>query len=97
MDRRPTGWFGALRRHYLGPTPLTEDNAFRSPPLSLVNARVGYRFASGWRVQLDLLNMLNSKTDQISYAYGSLIKTDTLFALCNSNPAAGGGLPERRD
>src|SRR5262249_44299584 len=79
----PTGWFGALRWRYLGTTPLTEDNAFRAPPVSLVNARVGYRFDNRWRVQLDLLNLLNSKADQISYAYGSLIKTDTLFAQCN--------------
>jgi TonB dependent receptor/TonB-dependent Receptor Plug Domain len=78
------GWFGALRWRYLGPTPLTEDNVFRSPATSLVNARVGYRFDSGWRVQLDLLNLLNAKADQISYAYGSLIKTDNLFTLCNS-------------
>jgi hypothetical protein len=27
----------------IGPTPLTEDNAFRPPPISIVNARVGYR------------------------------------------------------
>jgi outer membrane receptor protein involved in Fe transport len=80
----PTVWFGALRWRYLGPTPLTEDNAFRSPPLSLVDTRIGYRFASGWWVQLDLLNLLNSKADQISYAYGSFIRADTLFALCNS-------------
>jgi outer membrane receptor protein involved in Fe transport len=80
----PTGWFGALRWRYLGPTPLTEDNVFRSPPTSIVNARLGYRFDTGWRVQLDVLNLLDSKADQISYAYGSLIKTDNLFALCNS-------------
>jgi outer membrane receptor protein involved in Fe transport len=80
----PTGWFGAMRWRYLGGTPLTEDNAFRSPPVSLVNARLGYRFDNGWRVQLDLLNLLNSKADQISYAYGSLIRTDNLFTLCNS-------------
>jgi hypothetical protein len=80
----PTGWFGTLRWRYFGPTPLTEDNAFRSPPISIVNARVGYAFDNGWRVQLDLLNLLNSKADQISYAYGSLIKTDNLFTLCNS-------------
>lgn len=69
---------------YFGPTPLTEDNAFRSPPSSIVNARVGYAFDNGWRVQLDLLNLLNSKADQISYAYGSFIRTDNLFELCNS-------------
>jgi outer membrane receptor protein involved in Fe transport len=79
-----TGWFGTLRWRYLGSTPLTEDNVFRSPVTSIVNGRVGYRFDSGWRVQLDVLNLLNSKADQISYAYGSLIKTNNLFALCNS-------------
>jgi outer membrane receptor protein involved in Fe transport len=80
----PTGWFGTLRWRYLGGTPLTEDDGFRSPPVSLVNARIGYRFDNRWRVQLDLLNLLNSKADQISYAYGSLIRTDNLFVLCNS-------------
>lgn len=79
-----TGWFGALRWRYLGPTLLTEDNAFRSPATSLVNARMGYGFDNGWSVRLDLLNLLNARTNQITYAYGSLIKTDTLFAACNS-------------
>ena len=77
-----TGWFGALRARYLGVRPLTEDNVFRSPPTFLLNGQVGYRFENGWRVQLDAYNLTNSKTDQISYAYGSLLKTDNLFALC---------------
>ncbi len=77
-----TGWFGALRYRYLGPRPLTEDNAFRSPATGLLNGQVGYRFENGWRVQLDAYNLTDSKTDQISYAYGSFLKTDTLFALC---------------
>jgi outer membrane receptor protein involved in Fe transport len=76
------GWFGALRWRYLGPTPLTEDGAFRSPAASIVNGRVGYRFDDGWTVQLDALNMLDARTNQITYAYGSLIKTDSLFSLC---------------
>jgi hypothetical protein len=79
-----TGWFGALRWRYLGPTPLTEDNAFRSPPTGLVNARIGYGFDNGWSVHLDLLNLLDAKSNQITYAYGSLIKTDGLYAACNS-------------
>jgi hypothetical protein len=78
------GWSGVLRWRYLGPTPLTEDNAFRSPATSLVNARIGYGFDNGWSVHLDLLNLLNTKANQITYAYGSLIKTDSLFAACNS-------------
>jgi hypothetical protein len=76
------GWFGALRWRYLGPTPLTEDGAFRSPAASIVNGRVGYRFYDGWTVQLDALNMLDARSNQITYAYGSLIKTDNLFSLC---------------
>jgi outer membrane receptor protein involved in Fe transport len=79
-----TGWFGALRGRYLGPRPLTEDNAFRSPATALLNGQVGYRFENGWRVQLDAYNLTNSKTDQISYAYGSLLRTDSLFGMCNS-------------
>ena len=81
------GWFGTLRWRYLGSTPLTEDNAFRSPPTSIFNGRIGYRFENGWRVQLDALNLLDSKANQITYAYGSLIKSNSLFAMCF--PASG--------
>jgi len=77
-----TGWFGALRWRYLGVSPLTEDNVFRSPPTSIFNARVGYRFDNGWRIQLDVLNLFDTKTNQITYAYGSLIKSDSLYNLC---------------
>jgi outer membrane receptor protein involved in Fe transport len=77
-----TGWFETLRWRYLGASPLTEDNAFRSPPTSIFNDRVGYRFENGWRIQLDVLNLLNTKANQITYAYGSLIKTDSLYNLC---------------
>ena len=79
-----TGWFGGLRLRYLGPRPLTEDNAFVSPATALVNGQVGYRFDNGWRIQLDAFNITNSHTDQITYAYGSLIKTDDLFNRCLS-------------
>ncbi|HEY1545299.1 MAG TPA: TonB-dependent receptor, partial [Xanthobacteraceae bacterium] len=78
------GWFGVLRWRYLGSTPLTEDNAFRSPAASIFNARIGYGFDNGWSVHLDLLNLLNARANQITYAYGSLIKTDSLLAACSS-------------
>jgi outer membrane receptor protein involved in Fe transport len=79
---KKTGWFGALSYRYLGPRPLTEDDAFVSPATALLNGRLGYRFENGWRIQLDGFNLTDSRTDQISYAYGSLIKSDTLFGLC---------------
>ena len=77
-----TGWFGGLRWRYLGTTPLTEDNAFRSPATSIVSGRLRYNFDNGWSVRLDALNLLDAKTNQITYAYGSLLKTDSLFSLC---------------
>lgn len=81
-----TGWFGALRWRYISSRPLTEDGAFRSPPLNVFNGRVGYRFANGWRVQIDALNLLNSTSYNASYAYGALLTTDALFAMCFPTP-----------
>jgi outer membrane receptor protein involved in Fe transport len=77
-----TGWFGGARWRYIASSPLTEDNAFRSQPTSIVNARLGYRADNGWRIQLDVLNLFNTKANQITYAYGSLLKTDSLYNLC---------------
>jgi hypothetical protein len=77
-----TGRYETLRWRYLGSSPLTEDNAFRSPATSIFNGRIGYRSENGWSIHLDVLNLLNTKANQITYAYGSLIKTDSLYNLC---------------
>ncbi|WP_128924932.1 TonB-dependent receptor [Bradyrhizobium guangxiense] len=82
-----TGWFGTLRWRYLASSPLTEDNAFRSSATSVFNGRLGYRIDNGWRLQLDVLNLFNARANQITYAYGSLLKTDTLYSLCTSGTA----------
>lgn len=78
-----TGWFGGLGYRYFGPRPLTEDNAFVSPATGLLSARAGFTFDNVWRIQLDAFNITNSRSDQITYAYGSLLKTDALFQACN--------------
>jgi len=64
------------------PSPLTERAAFRAPPTSIFNGRLGYRFDNVWRIQLDFLNLFNTKTNQINYAYGSLLTSDSLFKQC---------------
>jgi outer membrane receptor protein involved in Fe transport len=66
-----TGWFGGARLRYFGPRPLIEDNSARSPVAALVNARIGYRFDNGIKVQLDALNLFNSAASQIDYFYTS--------------------------
>jgi outer membrane receptor protein involved in Fe transport len=82
------GWFGDLRWRFISSRPLTEDGVFQSAPLSIFNGQIGYRFDNGWRVQLDGLNLLNSRSDQATYAYGSLLKTDSLFGMCFPTHAA---------
>lgn len=77
-----TGWFSTLRWRYISDRPLTEDGVFQSPPINVINGRVGYRFANGWRIQLDALNLLNSTSYNASYAYGALLTSDALFAKC---------------
>lgn len=67
----PLGWFGSLRVRYFGPRPLIEDNAIRSRATALLNGRIGYLFDTGVSVSLDVLNLTNSKADQITYAYVS--------------------------
>ena len=67
-----TGWFGsaevALFRAAAADRGRQRAVADRS---LIVNARVGYRFDNGIRVQLDALNLFNSKTNQIEYFYAS--------------------------
>jgi outer membrane receptor protein involved in Fe transport len=62
-----TGWFGAAKVRYLGPTPLIEDDSVRSHGMKVVNATLGYRFDNGYRLQLDVFNLFNSKDHQIDY------------------------------
>jgi outer membrane receptor protein involved in Fe transport len=81
------GWFGALKYRFKGVYPLTEDGYFKAPATGTLNLRVGYRFDNGWKIQADAFNVLNSRSDQITYAYGSLLPTDPLFAACRGGAA----------
>ena len=46
--------------------------------------RVGYRFDDGWTVQLDALNMLNAKTNQITYS-GCTVGGMTTWPVVNTS------------
>lgn len=73
-----TGWFGAFKARYFGPRPLIEDDSVRSLKSLVFNARAGYRFDNGVRVQLDVFNLFNTKTNQIEYFYVSRLPGETL-------------------
>jgi outer membrane receptor protein involved in Fe transport len=67
-----TGWFGALRVRSLGPRPLISDGSVWSTPTTTVNARVGYVFDSGIKLNLDVFNLFNNwQASQIDYYYTS--------------------------
>ncbi|MFO1160231.1 MAG: TonB-dependent receptor [Reyranellaceae bacterium] len=70
-----TGWFGAMRVRGLGPRPLTSDGSVFSSPTTTVNARVGYVFESGIKLNLDVFNLLNNwQASQIDYFYTSRLQ-----------------------
>jgi outer membrane receptor protein involved in Fe transport len=60
----------AMRVRHFGSYSLIEDNSVRADPLTVVNARVGYRLG---RVELaaDLLNAFDAKHNEIEYFYAS--------------------------
>jgi len=80
---RDTGWFGSLRARYFGPRPLIEDDSVRSLSSFIVNARAGYQFHQGIRLQLDVLNLFNTQTNQIEYYYLSRLPGEPLGGVLN--------------
>jgi hypothetical protein len=72
-----TGWFGGLRWRYFGPRPLIEDGSVWSNATSLFNARAGYVFENGLKLQLDGFNIFNTQASQIDYYYQSQLRNET--------------------
>ena len=78
-----TGWFGALKARYFGPRPLIEDDSVRSLSSLIFNARAGYRFDNGLRLQLDVLNLFNAQTNQIEYYYLSRLPGEPIGGVAD--------------
>lgn len=68
--RGDEGWFASAHLRHFGPYPLIEDGSVESGGSTLVNLRVG-RDLSSWRLQLDLLNALDSDDHDVDYFYAS--------------------------
>ena len=71
------GLSGSMRLRHFGSYPLIEDNSLRARASNLANAETGYTLKTGARIQLSLLNLFNSKADDIQYAYASRLKGET--------------------
>ena len=66
-------WFGSLEWRYLGPHPLIEDNSVRSSGDQEWNMTVGYDFGSGYKAQLGIFNLLDSKDNAADFYYSDRI------------------------
>jgi len=66
----PSGWFGSLRLRYFGEAPLVEDGSVKSDGSNMVNLLFGWSNPR-WRLQLEVLNLLDSDDHDIDYFYAS--------------------------
>lgn len=64
------GWEASLRARYIGEAPLIEDNSVRGDPTFTLNAGISKDFGPFY-VGLDVLNLTNSKDNEIQYFYES--------------------------
>jgi len=64
------GLSGALRVRHFGSAPLVEDNSVRSNPTTLVNLGTYWQGART-KVSIDVLNLFNSRDNDITYYYAS--------------------------
>jgi outer membrane receptor protein involved in Fe transport len=64
-------WSGALFLRYIGAYPLTESNSVRADASTIVDGQVGYEFTPRLRLRLDVFNIFNAQTNDISYYYTS--------------------------
>ncbi len=64
-------FYGALRWRYFGDVPLIEDGSVEWDSSSMVNARLGYRFANGLDLALNVFNLLDSDDSDVQYFYAS--------------------------
>lgn len=76
----PAGWFGQLRYRHFGGAPLNEDGSVRSDGSSMVNLSLGWS-GTDWRLQADILNLLDSKDHDIDYFYASRLRGEPLSGI----------------
>ncbi|QGZ67090.1 TonB-dependent receptor [Paraburkholderia acidisoli] len=79
-------WSFGARLRYFGPRPLIEDNSQRSASSFLVNLKLGYRVAKNTHVFAEVLNVLNSRANDIDYYYATLLKGEVSPVDANGQP-----------
>ena len=64
-------WFAGVRWRFFGDVPLVEDASVTWESSSIANGRMGYRFASGFELTLEVFNLFDSEDSDVEYFYAS--------------------------
>ena len=67
------GFTSSLRLRYFGPRDLTSDGSYKSQHTLIMNWEGGYRINKTWSLTAEILNMLDSSSHDIDYAYVSRV------------------------
>jgi TonB dependent receptor/TonB-dependent Receptor Plug Domain len=93
LDRRD--FTASLRMRYFGPRVLDQLGDAVSPPSNLLNTQLTWKRPAGRKITLDILNLLNAESNDVTYSYGSWVPQDAANpAYANNpsiNPLLGGG------
>lgn len=73
----PNGFFGSLSFRYFGAVPLVEDGTIKSEGSIHANLALGWSMYN-WQVQLDVLNVFDSKDHDVDYFYASRLAGEPL-------------------
>lgn len=73
----PNGFFGSLSFRYFGAVPLVEDGTIKSEGSTHANLALGWSMYN-WQVQLDVLNVFDSKDHDVDYFYASRLAGEPL-------------------
>jgi hypothetical protein len=84
----------SLRMRYFGPRILDTQGDAVSPPSMIFNTQITAKLKRRTSVSLDVFNILNAPAADVTYYYGSWLKTDAANPALASdptlNPALGG-------
>jgi hypothetical protein len=81
---KATGPYGSLRARYFSQRPLTADESVMSRDSLVFNARAGYR-QEKWDVYVELLNVFDSKANDIEYFYESRLPGEPVGGIADTH------------
>ena len=71
-------WTASIFGRYFGPAPLIEDNSAKSKSTTVFNVQATYQFNTKTRLRFDVFNLLDTKTNDITYYYASRLPGERL-------------------